>query len=142
MREGKFYLAAPYDRREEMSARASEIENLTIWRCHEAWRCCSRWLSGDLSSDSPESIARKNFSDLGEANALVLFHGKSTTGGMWCELGFAIAKQMPILVMDGNDFAFEPPCFAFPREWTRWCPIRDIEGQNRFVADCFRGLPT
>lgn len=86
-----FYVAGPYDLRAMLATRAVDIAVASGWQCE------TRWLEGFPAPSTRADHALWDFQDLAMADAVVLFHGRSTAGGMWCELGMALAWGMPII---------------------------------------------
>ena len=101
---GKFYLAAPYNTREGSLHKVREIERLSGWTCN------ARWVLGLNDGKEPDLCARDDYNDLRDADALVLLNGVSSTGGMWVELGMAIALGKKIIfVRENANLLTKPP---------------------------------
>lgn len=91
-----FYAAGPWDQRAQILELAEMIGDAAGWTFE------SRWLQGFPESSTRADQAWWDFQDLAGADAVVLFHGESTAGGMWCELGMALAWGMPVIVVAGE----------------------------------------
>ena len=90
----KYYLAAPYDCR----CRAAHVARLVSEI--SGWRCASSWLAGDHPKATPRDRAEDDLRDLRSAAAMVLWLPKaSTTGGLWFEMGYAVALGKPVIVV-------------------------------------------
>jgi hypothetical protein len=110
----KLYLAARYDRREEMAALADAIEDLG----HEV---TARWVDGHGQPDGES--ARYDLTDVIVADALVLFTEEPTAsvpfaarGGRHVEFGYALkaGKRMFIVGARENIFHELPEVTALP----------------------------
>ena len=89
-----FYLAGPYSDREHLRTCASVIAGVSGWTCN------ARWLDGSHDGMSPMQAAKEDVADVRAADALVLVaERQSTKGGMWVELGIAIERPIPIVVV-------------------------------------------
>ncbi len=94
----RIYLAGSFTRRAELRDIAYALEA----RGHSI---TSGWVFGteaedDLTPDAAERIAAENVRDVRDAGLLMLFAGTpSTTGGMWVELGIALALSIPITIV-------------------------------------------
>ena len=100
----KYYLAGPYDMRDDIFALAESIGKSTNWHNNASW------LIEDMKDLPVKRIANIDIKDLQESDVLILFTGESTTGGMWVEFGFALALNKPTIIFDRSS---EPqPCFA------------------------------
>ena len=103
-----FYLAGSYSQRTGLKIFAELIENLSDWKCN------ARWLDGDHDNASAQKCAMDDIEDLQESDVFILRHGKSSAGGMWVELGMAMAKGRPIILyMPDDALTIPPPVFAF-----------------------------
>lgn len=85
----RFFLAGPFDRRAEMADVAAHIS------ARSAWECTSSWLHENVDDQTVQ--ATTNLMDLATAQVLVIYDGESTEGGMWAELGMALADGMPVV---------------------------------------------
>ena len=113
---GKFYLAAPYNTRDESLHKVREIERLSGWTCN------ARWVLGMHDGKEPDLCVRDDYNDLRDADALILLDGVSSTGGMWVELGMAIAlSKKVIFVRENANLLTKPPVFCSLPEviWVR-----------------------
>ncbi len=96
----KFYLAAPYGRREEIKEHAEQL----IVSGHTV---TSRWLYGDGEegdeNPSPEQARKwavEDFVDIMKCEALVLFNsGQHGRGGCQVEFGIALALTKPVVLV-------------------------------------------
>lgn len=97
----KVYIAAPFDRRTEIRTRRGELADVGI-------EVTSRWI--DIADDVPPDHkraaaeladeAQKDLIDIDAADAVILdTETLSTTGGMWVELGYALARSAPVIVV-------------------------------------------
>lgn len=81
--------------------------------------CTSRWLDQeaevvfDLGDDAVKEEAnreaRKDFEDIDRSDAVIVdTHVTSTTGGFFVELGYALARQKPVIIVGArrNIFMF------------------------------------
>ena len=113
---GKFYLAAPYNTRDESLHKVREIERLSGWTCN------ARWVLGMHDGKEPDLCVRDDYNDLRDADALILLDGVSSKGGMWVELGMAIAlSKKVIFVRENANLLTKPPVFCSLPEviWVR-----------------------
>lgn len=110
----RFYLAGPYPDRKELEKVSIRIEKRTGWTCN------ARWLDGRHDGIPYELAAQDDVEDVKNADALVIISGESSRGGMWTELGMALAWEKPIIFLH-NPTKPEPPIFAWlpavPWEW-------------------------
>ena len=101
-----FYFAAPYNLRLEGLQHADEIERRSGWRCN------SRWLTGEHDGQADRVCALDDLADVRDASAVVMFVPRqSTRGGVWVELGYALALGIPVLLacsITPNVFAAAP----------------------------------
>ena len=92
-RKWTFYLAASYTKRADMRAESKRIERET------GWQCTSRWLDGTHDKKAQVECAREDIMDLNSADIVVLnMMHKSSLGGMWVELGVALATGKHVVV--------------------------------------------
>lgn len=92
-RKRKFYLAGSYGARLNLLPVAKRIEDAT------GWECTSRWLHGDHDKLPEVQCARDDRDDIYAADVLVVdMTYDSTRGGMWVEVGLALAEGMHIVV--------------------------------------------
>ena len=104
-----FYLAGSYANREYYINLSKRLEANTGWK----WLCNSRWLDGRHEGLDDKICADDDCKDVWDADAVVLVHGNSSRGGMWCELGLAIAWKKPIVFYIPDDSKNIPiPVFA------------------------------
>jgi hypothetical protein len=117
----KIYIAARYERREEMI----EVDRRLRELGHEP---TSRWVLGGELNKPERFAAEMDIEDLFAANALLFFAGDKGGGGRYCELGMAIAIQrlvygsamkFPIFVVgEQREMVFlhlrEPTLYTFP----------------------------
>ena len=104
----QFYLAAGYSARRTMKQAAERIAARAA-----GWQCCSRWLEGGHDNTASSVCGDDDLEDVRAADAMVVFHGPSTRGGKWVELGIAIERRIPILLVGGGNQPPAPPVFAF-----------------------------
>lgn len=92
----KVYLAARYSRKEEMSERAKELENLGI-------SVTSRWLHEPASANGlgSEEAAQQDIEDIDTSDLVVLFTESPeeayVRGGRHFESGYAFGKGKPLI---------------------------------------------
>jgi len=108
----RFYLAASFTRREEAVAVARKIEELTRENKNENWVCVSSWLQQtegypkDINT-IPPYIGAADFAELACADFLVTLTGdKTSRGGRHTELGFAIARGLPVILVGPREQVF------------------------------------
>ena len=99
----KVYLASPYSWRATMLVVADRLQAI-------GWEVTSRWLHGhheygdDLSAyprDVVMRYAREDLEDVMRSDALVLFNTSkgSNSGGRHVELGVALSRGIPVLLV-------------------------------------------
>lgn len=90
----RIYVAGPYVARESLLQTKSEIEA----HGHEV---TSRWLLGSHDDLAPIICATDDLEDIERADALILFldRGPGSRGGMYVELGYAIAKGKKVILV-------------------------------------------
>lgn len=89
-----FYFASPY------GCRAAAAEAAHDLAAASGWRCTSSWLDPEHADLTHAQQARGDLRDLAQADAMVLWAVRqSTRGGMWVELGFALAQSVPVLLV-------------------------------------------
>lgn len=105
------YLAARFSRKPELQTymRALEAAGHTV---------TSRWLTdgahewtgvndADIPPDALGQFAAEDLADVDAADAFILFADQpSSRGGMWCELGYAIARGKRIIVVGDSANVF------------------------------------
>lgn len=90
----KYYLAAPYDCRGRAAHVAQLISEIS------GWRCASTWIAGDHAGSTERKRAEDDLRDLRTAAALVLWLPQpSTAGGLWVELGYALALGKTVVMV-------------------------------------------
>jgi hypothetical protein len=95
----KLYLAARYERREE-------IAKIRV----EGHEIVSRWLTGSHDSMDSADAAAEDLADVASADALVLFAdppGIFSRGGRHVEFGYALALGKEIWVVGGPENVFQ-----------------------------------
>ena len=106
-----FYLAGSYANREELQEMVSRIEELSRFG---DWKCNARWLSGSHDDISFTVCANEDVEDIKSADAIIVVHGQSTLGGMWCELGMAIMLNKPVMIyIPPEELTRDLPVFAY-----------------------------
>ena len=108
----KFYIAAPYSHREATRKVAREIEDQSAGG-RVGWTCNARWIEGTHDGLAATICAADDVADVRDADALVLLHGESTTGGFWVELGIAIERNLPIVIVTHSEVDRRLPVFAW-----------------------------
>lgn len=101
----KIYLAGSLKHRLTL---LNEIKPLIIEAGHEV---TSRWLEGEQTDDSPETQrewAEKDWEDLRNAYAVVIYPEDSSSGGLHVELGLALGLDKTIFVV-----GISPNCFYY-----------------------------
>ena len=105
----KFYLAAAYDRKEEMRGYRKVLRSFG----HEV---TSRWIDGhpeinngdiisvDMLNDpeylrTSQEVAMHDLEDIQSADAVISFHGQTNQGGRHVEYGYALALDKPIYIV-------------------------------------------
>ncbi len=123
----KIYLAAWYERNAEMRRYRAELEAL-------GHMVTSRWIDqhgGELTASMPEReiddnlqgaalYAHKDLEDLNAANVMIFFASPNGEGkgGRHFELGYAIAKQKPIIHIGRRENVFQAlPTIAHYDTW-------------------------
>lgn len=109
-RRDRVYLAAPFSRRAEAAGHAANLSSVTV-------EVVASWLAGGAGSASPEGWAAaasewaaKCLAEVREARAVVvLWPTESTTGGLWVEVGFALALGRPVVFVGEQPNLF---CYA------------------------------
>ena len=106
-----FYLAAGYSGRQHHARLGRLIEEET------SAVCTSGWLDGRHDGETALASAAEDLYDVQRAEALVLVHGPSTRGGKWVELGLALARSKPVVMLverrRGKIYGPPPPVFAW-----------------------------
>ena len=96
----KYYLAAPYDCRGRAADAARLVSEIS------GWRCTSSWIDGNHPGSTRREQAENDLRDVRAAAAVVLWLPKaSTSGGLWFEMGYAVAMGKPVIVV---------PCAGVP----------------------------
>jgi hypothetical protein len=112
----KFYLAAAYDRKEEMRGYRESLESA-------GHTITSRWIDGhpeinngdiislDMLNDPKHihlchAVARHDLDDIREASAMISFHGHTNQGGRHVEYGYALALRIPIYIIGDRENLF------------------------------------
>lgn len=95
-----FYLAASYDRMEEMRQKRDELERM-------GYRVTSRWISGQQGTITEAEAAQQDLDDLLDAETVISFHDSpSTQGGRHCEFGEAHAHGKRIMAIGPFEHVF------------------------------------
>lgn len=112
----RFYLAAAYDRKEEMQ----EVRDaLGVF----GYEVTSRWIdghpeinSGDIISiemlNDPNylklcrEVANHDLSDIALADAMISFNGHTNQGGRHVEFGYALGLGMPVFIIGKRENLF------------------------------------
>lgn len=111
-----FYLAAPWRDRARALADARQLAAQT------GMVSTARWLTEDWDSWPNWRVAAADFRDIRESGILVARGGRSTEGGMWAEVGYAIGRKIPVLLYETGacprdeltPFACHPRILGFP----------------------------
>ena len=113
-REKTFYLAGSYSARKRLYAESRILTGAT------GIRCTSRWLKGLHDGVKPKKCAQDDIEDVEAAVVFILYLDKpSTTGGMWVELGLALAQHKEIYIISEGE-AGNAACFAHLVPRDRW----------------------
>ena len=103
----KFYIAAAYDRKEEMVELFQKVERLSGWKCTARWPL-------RLHDNAPATeCAYEDYNDIDTADVLVLVVGKSARGGTWVEFGIALEMDKRIILIMEKDVVLKLNVFAF-----------------------------
>jgi len=112
----KFYLAAAYDRKEEM-----RVYRTNLWA--DGHEVTSRWIDGhpeinngdiisvDMLNDPDyleicREVANHDLEDIRAADAMISFHGHTNQGGRHVEYGYAMALEKPIYIIGDRENLF------------------------------------
>ena len=111
------YIAGPFSWRDNLAAVAHELGDRAVI-------VTSRWMTahaphGDnmdaYSEDDLATYGREDLEDIDVADVVVLFNpGTSGGGGRWVEMGYALAKDKPLVVVGQRT---NPFCY----DLARWC---------------------
>lgn len=95
----KIYIAARYQRREEMLLVAKALDRL-------GHTVVSRWINGHTSS--PAKNAQEDLDDIRRADAMILFSDRepTTSGGCHVETGVALAIGKPLAIVGPRENIF------------------------------------
>ena len=105
-----FYAAGPFDQRDSIH---DSVERLQM-RLGEKWKCTSSWLKQEWVDLSDHEIAIHDLGDLRRAHVILLYAGQSTGGGMWVEMGYALALDRPIIQLNLSDGVAPNPFLKLP----------------------------
>ncbi len=112
----KYYLAAPYNRRDEARrVRAALAE--------KGYVCTARWIDNHLPSESDADNAmrrheaRQDLADIVDSHLVIVLNDRnypSTSGGLHLEMGYALALRLPVLLIGEptSIFHIDLPCYA------------------------------
>ena len=145
----RWYLAAPFDRRADAAALAREVDaSARGWTQAAAWvDPAARLLEPPIPFDDPPSDrawSERDIRDLRSADALVIAGVRSTGGGLWCELGAALALEIPVIAFlwagpgppaPTPIFMWHPLVEAWPVEPTAARIVHALDGVRRRLAD-------
>ena len=107
MSRGRVYLAARYDRRLEMAAKARELED-------HGFTVTSRWVQGlHEGATDPATLGRcawDDLEDIEQADIFITFteapDAGYTSGGRHVELGYALANDLSVIVVGPAENVF------------------------------------
>ena len=124
----EYYLAAPFDWRAEAGQAAEMISAVSGWDCTSTWLDCDHDGAADLAGVGEQAEA--DLRDLRAADALVVWLPRpSTKGGLWVEMGHALALDMPVIVAPATGVQLTVFCAA---------PIVRIVPTLDMAAECLR----
>lgn len=130
----KVYLSAPFITRERMVANAAELTRMGL-------EVVSRWINssgpmmtGPASAAPDEQIATEaaeDFADIQRADVVVAFSGSAFTihgpdagkvstlhsGGRHIEVGYALARNKPVIVVGEPENIFHRACCTVVPNW-------------------------
>lgn len=132
----KVYLAAPYVARDTLRVCADELVGIGI-------TVTSSWLRGqadiqigsgaalDESDEAVREHCRQDFADVAKADTLVVFTGLAIesmripggngpmlhTGGRHVETGYALARDIPVIVIGDAENVFHRGCCTVVSDW-------------------------
>ncbi len=130
----KIYLAARYSRREELLAYRADLEAM-------GHTVTSRWLNGShqisdegLSAEGTreerERFALEDWNDLSDASRCIAFtkepRGSHSRGGMWVEMGAALAWRKQVIVCGPLENVF--CCLPDVEHFDDWAALLDVYG--------------
>lgn len=112
----KYYLAARYDRKDEMMKKANELNS------YEGFECTASWVYGGEEGKTWEYIHNLDLGDVRESDTLILFtepYGSlNRGGGRFVEFGYALALGIKCIVIGEYEMVFchGPEVQVFP-DW-------------------------
>lgn len=90
----RVYIAAPMPMKTEAAALRGKLQLNDV-------SCTSHWIDGNMPLD--QDAARRDFADINDAEAMVFlnptFWRNEGTGGRHTEVGYALARNMPIFLL-------------------------------------------
>ncbi len=87
-----FYLAAGWAMRQQARLLAGRIAAATGARCMSRWLCRNPRLEASAA-------AEQDIMDIGDADLLIALCGRSTRGGKWIEVGYALGLSLPVVFL-------------------------------------------
>lgn len=126
----KAYLAATFDRRDEIEQRAQQLRELT----QDPWEVVSSWHNDDSHvTGSPIKNALIDLRDLRAADTLIFFSGSvSNRGARHVEFGIALEMGIPIFVFGESENVFQ-----WLADWTQ--PLEKWEETYPLLHQFARG---
>lgn len=119
------YLAGSYKDKD----RLKELAGRLIARGH---RVTASWVYGMHETAAPEVAAIHDLEELDAASLMILdcTGSKSTGGGRWVELGYALAEGKPVIIMGDrlNVFCHLPKLFRVQDEKGLFKMLEQIQG--------------
>ena len=126
MRDGSFYVATDFARKEEARAAADRLEALGF-TCRARW-CTSQpvhkegGLGGELAGDDAANALAVALEDLQDIRSAAIFvqltSGEKARGGRHVELGYALALGRTVVAVGPREHAFHyhPDVHSLPDE--------------------------
>lgn len=122
MRPLRVYLAGSFADRDRVTAITETLADL-------GFEMTNSW-QHEHAGESPHTCAVRDLEGIDRADALmVLADTPTTTGGYWVEIGYAIRKQMPIIVVTQearNVFLHLPGVKVVKSPSEAWWKLRQI----------------
>lgn len=104
----KVYIAASMHTQAQVRQCAEELSANNI-ECTSRWVDC-RPVYADTPMQEKADIAVRDLEDIDKAHVVVLLSDiKSSTGGLWCEMGYCLAQKKPLIAAgapNGNPFVY------------------------------------
>lgn len=131
----KVYIAASMNAIRLVRQYALELASMNI-------ECTSTWRHVDTGASLPQGplercvhlrdLAERDIKDIDRADIVVVIPAPaSSTGGLWTELGYCLARRKPLIIINqseqGNPFVYLPEI----RHATDWSDALDILGRIR-----------